>query len=95
MKQTSVLLILALVFLALLVLALAVWAIWVRPFVKRQGARTGSPYSLASLVTDFATSLIYSRGPLPWPLKFFAVLLALLAAVAVFAVLVVLLGTSG
>ncbi|MBI5386582.1 MAG: hypothetical protein HZA90_18075 [Verrucomicrobia bacterium] len=93
MNQTTLLFILALVFLGLLVLALLVWAIWVRRFVKRSGARTASPYSLAALVTDLSTSLIYSRGRLPWFIRFFAVLLALLVSTFIFAVLMVLFGT--
>jgi hypothetical protein len=71
-------LVLAVLFLGLLVLAVMVWLIWVRPFVKKAGARTASPFTLAALVADLATSMIYSRGPLPAPVRFFALLLMLL-----------------
>ena len=92
MNHAVVFLVLGLVFLGLLMLAFLVWAIWVRPFVKRAGARTASPYSLVALVADFSTSLIYNRGPMPWFLRFFAVLLILLASDLVLAVLLVLFG---
>jgi hypothetical protein len=93
MSQTTLLLILALLFVSLLALALLVWAVWVRRFVRRSGGRTASPYSMTALIADFSTSLTYGRGHLPWSIRLFALILILMAADAVFAVLLVLIGS--
>lgn len=92
LTQTKFIVIAALVFVALLLVALLVWAIWVRPYVKKAGARTASPYSLAALVQDFATSLLWSRGMLPWFLRVFAVILVMLAADLILVVLLLFFG---
>ncbi len=90
MDPVVLLIVLAATFLALLLLAVAVWLIWVRPFVRKAGAQTSAPDSLAALVADFATSWIYSRGLLPWPLRLFALLLMLLLSEFVFTLIVLL-----
>jgi hypothetical protein len=92
MNHGTLILILGGVFLALLGLSVLVWAVWVRPYAKRTGARTGSPFSLATLVTDFSTGLLYSRGQLPFPLKLFGLLLILMASDLLFIVLLFLFG---
>jgi len=91
MRHVSLLIVLAVLFLALLLLALLVWALSVRPFVKRQGGRTVSPYNLLALVADFGTSLVYCRGRLPWSLKFFGFLLIFMASDLVLILLVIFL----
>lgn len=93
MTPTQLILILAVVFMGLLVVAILLWAVAVRPFVRRSGARTARGDSLASLVMDFSTSLIYSRGRLPWTIRIFGGVLLLLVADALLAVLIVLFGT--
>ncbi len=80
MTHSQLLVVLALSFVGLLLLALLVWAVWVRSYLKQKGVRTGSPYSLASLVTDFSAGLNYSHGRLPFALKFFALLLILMTS---------------
>jgi len=77
-------------FVALLVLAIAVWAIWVRPFARKSGARLGSPYTLAALVHDFGASLTYGRGPLPLSLSFFGFLLIAMLSDVILILIVVL-----
>lgn len=92
MTLGTLILVLGLVFVGLLMLALLVWAIWVRSYVRKAGARTASPYTLAALVVDLSTSLIYSRGRLPWSVRIFATLLFLLASDLVLVVLLLLFG---
>ena len=80
MIRDPVLMVLGVLLAAMLLAALAVWLLCVRPYVKRVGARMSSPYTLAALVADFSTSLIYSRGRLPPMIRFFGFLLIAMAA---------------
>ena len=81
-----------LVLVGLVLLALVLWAIVVRPFVKLCGGRKSPAHSLVAPVADFGTCLIYRRGPFPWRLRIYGVVLALIVADVVLALLLFLVG---
>ena len=94
MTKSTLMLVLALAFVVLLILAITMWALWVRPHAQRTGGRTGRRSSMASVVTDFATSLTYSRGRLPWTLRVFGVVLALMLSDLVLLILLTVFGVG-
>ena len=69
-----------LVLAGLIVLALLLWAVCVRRYVKQCGGRTSPSHSLVAPLADFGTCLVYRRGPLPWALQLYAVVLILIGA---------------
>ena len=81
-----------LVLVGLVALALVLWAIFVRPFVKLCGGRKSPAHSLVAPIADFGTCLIYRRGPLPWRLRIYGVVLVLIGADLALAVLLFLFG---
>jgi hypothetical protein len=88
----KIFLILGLVLAGLLALALLLWAVCVRRYVRQCGGRTAPLHSLAAPLADFGTCLVYRRGPLPWHVQFYAVVLILIGADMALALVLLLFG---